>query len=165
MGKVLDSIKKVEMFIGVMFIIGIVGLVFIAALIRWVGHPVAWSIDVAQLLFGWVVFLGADVALKNDSHIGVDMFVNKFPFKVRKLIKTINSIVICAFLIIVIVYGVQLSIENYQRLFNTLKLSYSYATLSVPVGSALMFLTMCDKLKKTIMEKEDSMLDNSKSAW
>ncbi|AKL94631.1 TRAP-type C4-dicarboxylate transport system, small permease component [Clostridium aceticum] len=165
MNAVLNAIKKVETFIGVILIILIVLLVFTAAVVRWVGFPIAWSIDVAQLLFGWVVFLGADIALKNDSHIGVDMIINKFPFKVRKTVKIINYIFIQAFLLIIVYYGISLSIQNYQRLFNTLKLSYSYATISVPVGCAFMFLTMCEKLKKAITEKEDHVSLPDKSAW
>ncbi|MFZ5966105.1 MAG: TRAP transporter small permease [Bacillota bacterium] len=165
MQKILNTIKKIETFIGVMFIILIVLLVFIAAVIRWLGFPVAWSIDVAQLLFGWVVFLGADVALKNDSHIGVDMIINRFPFRVRKTIKIINYVCIQAFLLVITFYGIDLSIKNYERLFNTLKLSYSYATISVPVGCGLMFLTMCEKLKKAVVEKEDHVSWNDKSAW
>lgn len=165
MGTVLNAIKKIEMFVGTLFITLIVLLVFTAAVVRWVGFPVAWSIDVAQLLFGWVVFLGADIALKNDSHIGVDMIVNKFPFKIRKTIKIINYLCIQAFLLVIIYYGINLSIQNYERLFNTLKLSYSYATVSVPIGCALMFLTMCGKLKKAVVEKEDSVSFSDKSAW
>jgi len=155
--KALNFIKKIEVLVGIILITLIVILVFTAAVVRWIGFPVAWSIDVAQLLFGWVVFLGADVALKNNSHIGVDMFVNKFPFKVRKIIKIVNYVCIQAFLLIIIFYGVDLSIKNYERLFNTLKLSYSFATISVPVGCTLMFLTMLEKFKNAVMEKEDSM--------
>jgi TRAP-type C4-dicarboxylate transport system permease small subunit len=156
MNIVLNVIKKIELLIGTIFMICIVLLVFIAAVIRWVGFPVAWSIDVAQLLFGWVVFLGADIALKNDSHIGVDMFVNKLPFIARKTIKIINFLFIQTFLLAIIYYGVNLSRLNYERLFNTLRISYSYATISVPVGAFLMFLTMCQKLIKVFYENEDN---------
>lgn len=165
MNTVLNAIKRFEMFIGILFIVLIVLLVFIAAVVRWVGFPVAWSIDVAQLLFGWVVFLGADIALKNDSHIGVDMIINKFPFKVRKTVKIVNYLFIQAFLLVIIFYGMNLSIKNYERLFNTLRLSYSYATISVPVGCFLMFLTMCGKFKKAVTEKENSESLTDKSAW
>lgn len=164
MSTVLNTIKKIETFIGTVFIIFIVLLVFIAALVRWIGFPIAWSIDAAQLLFGWVVFLGADIALKNDSHIGVDMIVNKLPFKARKIIKIINYICIQVFLLIIIYYGVDLSIQNYERLFNTLRISYSYATISVPVGCSLMFLTMCQKLINAVVEKEDSLALSDRSA-
>ncbi len=161
MNTVLNSIKKAEAFIGTVFIVFIVLLVFIAALVRWLGYPIAWSIDVAQLLFGWVVFLGADVALKNDSHIGVDMVINKLPFKAKKAVKIINYICIQLFLMVIIYYGVRLSIQNYERLFNTLRLSYSYATISVPVGCSLMFLTICEKIIRAAQETEnDVLLDN-----
>ncbi|GAB6087211.1 TRAP transporter small permease [Alkaliphilus crotonatoxidans] len=148
----LNIIKKAEILIGTVLITFIVLLVFIAALVRWIGFPIAWSIDAAQLLFGWVVFLGADIALKNDSHIGVDMLVNRLSIKTRRIIKIVNLLCIQAFLTIIIYHGVNLSIDNYERLFNTLRLSYSYATISVPVGCTLMFLTNCEKILKVIKE-------------
>ena len=41
----------------------------------------------------------------------------------------------------VVYYGVNLCIVNYDRMFNTLKISYSFATASAPVGCFLMSIT------------------------
>jgi len=163
MDKVLFAIKKVETIISVIFLVFIVCLVFIAALLRWFGIPVAWSIDVAQLLLGWVVFLGADVALKNDSHIGVDMFINMLPVRMRKIILFVDYLVMTLFLVSVSVYGIYLSVANYQRLFNTLQISYSYATMSVPVGCILMQLTMAEKIKTVFTMSGTHISDSDKT--
>jgi len=136
------------------FVCAIVLLVFFAALVRWVGFPVAWSIDVAQLLFGWVVFLGADMALKNNNHIGIDMIIEKFPEKARKTVTFMNYIIICIFLTTIMIYGFYLSYVNFERQFNSIQISYSYATLSVPFGCVLMLITAITKIYQ--LAKSDS---------
>ena len=49
----------------------IVVLVFLAALTRWFDYPIIWSIDIAQLFFGWICFLGADTALRLSRYFGL----------------------------------------------------------------------------------------------
>lgn len=164
MDNLIAAIKRLETAVGVALIVFIVAFVFIAALFRWFGFPVAWSIDLAQLLFGWVVFLGADIAMKNDAHIGVDMLLVRLPFKPRKLVMLANYALIGAFLAVIAVYGAYLSVSNFQRLFNTLQISYSFATASVPAGCVLMLITVVHKIRK-IAASRDPKIQENVAAW
>ena len=120
----------------------IVVLVFLAALTRWFDYPIIWSIDIAQLFFGWICFLGADTALRQGRHIGMDVLIRLFPVRFQRAVGFFLDILSIAFLVIVIYYGFKLSIINWERRFNTIDVSYSFATLSVPVGCLLMLRTM-----------------------
>ncbi len=120
----------------------IVVLVFLAALTRWFDYPIIWSIDIAQLFFGWICFLGADTALRQNRHIGMDVLIRLFPARFQRSVGFFLDILSIAFLVIVIYYGFKLSIVNWERRFNTIEVSYSLATLSVPVGCLLMLRTM-----------------------
>ena len=42
----------------------ITGLVFVASIMRFFGHPLIWSVDLAQLLFIWLCMLGATRAMR-----------------------------------------------------------------------------------------------------
>lgn len=158
------NIKKIDEIIVVTMLVLVVILVFLAALLRWFGVPVAWSVDVAQLLFVWVCFLGANIALKNNKHIGIDLFTRKMPFKMKNYVALFNNIIIVVFLAIVFYYGAQLSIDNFKRQFNTLPISYSYVTLSAPVGCFLMLLTSYKRIKDNInnIRKKESRDDLNK---
>lgn len=144
------NLKNIEERIVVTFLVALIVLVFIAATLRWFGVPVAWSVDIAQLLFVWVCFIGADLALRRKKHVGVEMLVDKLPLKVQNTILLINSVLIIGFLIMIFVYGTKLCIENYERNFNTIPISYSLVTLSAPVGSFLMSLTIIGRIKELI---------------
>jgi TRAP-type C4-dicarboxylate transport system permease small subunit len=128
----------------------IVALVFISAMMRWIGHPISWSVDMAQLCFVWACFLGADRALRAERHIGVDIIVRTFPEKVQKIIVLSSYILIITFLAFVLIYGVLLSTENYLRQFNGMPISFAWATMSAPIGSVLMIITLVGKVIRLI---------------
>ncbi|HZH58518.1 MAG TPA: TRAP transporter small permease [Metabacillus sp.] len=142
---------KTENFITNFLMIGVVFFVFLAAVMRWVGYPIAWSVEFAQLLFVWVIFLGANRSLREEKHISVDFFTKKFPARMRVILEIIMSLLVLAFLIFLSYFGILLSIENSVRLINNLTVSYSLVTLSVPIGSILMIITILIKLKGKIL--------------
>ncbi len=119
----------------------VIFLVFISSLSRWVGYPIQWALDISQCLFAWIVFLGADLALREKKHIGIEVFEQNFSERLRLILSIIWSILIAIFLVICIYYGIHLCISNHLRRFNSLPITYSWMTLSVPVGSTLMFIT------------------------
>jgi len=127
------------------FLAAIVVLVFLAALSRWFNYPLIWSVDTAQLLFGWLCFFGADAAMRHNSHIGMDVLVRLLPQGAQRGIRMLLMLFAMFFLGIIAVYGFILCYHNYERLFNTIPVSYSWATLSVPVGCLLMLRTMVEQ--------------------
>lgn len=146
MRKFNEKVGKIETMVSVIMLIAIVTLVFIAAITRFFKRPIVWSVDMAQLLFAWISMLGADAALKKKSHIGVDMLVKKFPTKLQNMVTLINYLFILAFLVYILHHGIVLCIENYLRRYATLKISYSFGTAAIPVGSAFMILTILEQI-------------------
>ena len=48
--------------------------------------PLAWSEDLAMLLFQWVVFLGAAIGVRRLRHFGIDLVVKKLPARMHRTI-------------------------------------------------------------------------------
>jgi TRAP-type C4-dicarboxylate transport system permease small subunit len=139
-------IAKIEEFCVCIFLVLLILLVFVAALFRSSGIDITWSVDIAQMLFAWSTFLGADLALHRHKHIGVDLLVNLLPNTVRRIILFVLYLIMLVFLGIIVFYGTRLSIVNYQRFLYTLPISYSFVTAAGPVGCLLMFTTVCSHL-------------------
>lgn len=121
-------------------------LVFVAAITRAFGEPLIWAIDVAQLLFIWCCFLGADQALRAKQHIIIDILVRYFPGRVQRALLVAHWLLIIAFLVLLVVYGVQLTLLNLERPMGDTEISYGYVTAAVPVGCALLALTAASQL-------------------
>jgi len=146
-------ICKCETFVIKLFLVFIVGLVFIAASTRYAGYPINWSVDMAVCLFAWCTFLGGDVAMRYNKLMNVDFLIKKLPGKYRNLIEIINLSIILIFLAALIGFGAWLSYTTRFRTFQGIPgFSYTWVTLSVPVAGILMVITtllkIIDKLQK-----------------
>ncbi len=150
MKKISDYVLKIEEFLAGVMLCLISVLVFGSAIARTIGVPINWAQDIALLAFGWLTFIGADVVAKSGKLINIDMFTNCLPKFVQKVLGIIFDVMMLLFLLILIVYGFMLVSQSWNRMFNTLKLSYAWCTLAVPVGSLLLFLTMAGKLVQDI---------------
>lgn len=148
---------KTEDFITNLLMVSIVAFVFFASVMRWAGYPLSWTVEFAQFLFVWAIFLGANRCLREDNHISVDFFVRKLSLKVRTILEIVINVLVIGFLVFLIFFGIQLSIENSVRLISNLPISYSFVTMAVPIGSLLMVITLSFKFKeKILLLKSDS---------
>ena len=119
-------------------------------------QPINWAQDISLLAFAWLTFIGADIVAKTGNLIRIDMLEKYFPKGIRKVLTLVFDVAIVLFLVILIVYGFLLVSQSWYRTFQTMKMSYAWCTLSVPVGSVLLFFTMGAKLFtdfKTPVEK------------
>jgi TRAP-type C4-dicarboxylate transport system permease small subunit len=148
MKQIYEFICKKEMLIA-QWALGILSLlVFAAAVGRSLYYPLNWAMDVATFLFAWTVFLGADVAMRLDRLFCIEVITGKLPQKAQLYLKSINYIIIVAFLVGMIGYGLWLSYTTRLRTFQGIPgFSYTWVTLSVPVGCALMLITAILKIK------------------
>lgn len=154
---------KFENFLTNLLMIGIVFFVFLAAVMRWAGWPLSWSVEFAQLLFVWAIFLGANRTLRERKHITVDVFVKALPQKAKNIIELFTKILVLAFLFFLTKYGFQLSMENSSRQISNLPVSYSFITLAVPVGSVLMILTILSQIREEVIGFKSSLSNELKS--
>lgn len=160
MKKLYALLCRIEELIVQLFLFLIMFLVFISAIFRTFKHPLNWAIDVSLLLFAWLVFLGADSALRNTDLVNVDLIIRKLSKKGQTIIYLIWNTVILIFLAGLLTYGTKLSIESATRLFQTLEISYSWATISIPIGSLLMIVNTIIKmfkLCKIILKSEEGI--------
>ncbi len=123
-------------------------LVFAAAVGRFLYYPLNWAMDAATFLFAWTVFLGADAAMRLDRLFCIEVITNRLPQKAQLYLKCINHVIIVIFLVGMIGYGLWLSYTTRLRTFQGIPgFSYTWVTLSVPIGCVLMLITAILKIK------------------
>lgn len=153
----MDTVKKIyarfcwlEQQIAMVLLAAITVLVFVSALTRTFGYPINWAQDAALIMFAWLAFIGGDIALHSTGLIGIDLIVRRFPKAVQKGIDIVFKIVMLLFLAVLVIYGYQYVLTGYKRLITTLNVSYAFVTASVPVGAALMIISVSINLVKSI---------------
>ncbi|MFS0756623.1 TRAP transporter small permease [Noviherbaspirillum sp. 1P10PC] len=68
-------------------------LVFGNVVLRYAfGSGLAWAEEVARLMFVWLIFLGAILALRHHAHIGVEMLQQRLSPKVRRACAVVSHL-------------------------------------------------------------------------
>jgi len=160
----LKRLGQIELAICVVLLAMITGLVFVASIMRFFGHPLVWSVDLAQLLFIWVCFLGADKAMREKSHLGMEVPVKYLPYKYRLWVELVCSVIVLAFLAVLAVKGYELTLLNVERTFGDSTLSYAWVTVAVPVGCVLIGVSLVDNMVKAWRRRKQGALVYSRTA-
>jgi len=134
-------------------------LVLIGAVSRTIGQPLVWSVDMAQMCFAWACVLGADLALKKNVHIEIDILVRYFPIGFRRFLAVLWLVAMSAFLAMLVWYGIDLTLMNTERELGDVGISYSWVTSSIPTGCALMLATCIKRLYMSLTGREKLSLE------
>lgn len=142
----LKRLSQIEFAIAVGLFAAIVGLVFVAAIMRFFDYPLIWSVDMAQLLFIWLCFVGATRAMREKVHLGVDLIVRHLPLRIQLVVETAVSVVVIAFLLLLTYEGYLLTTLNIEREFGDSGISYAFVTVAVPIGALMLAAALTHNL-------------------
>lgn len=110
-----------------------------------------WSTDVNRFLFIYLVFLGAIIGVRNQSHLNIDVLVKKFPKKVQKILNIVINLIILVFLIILVIAGLIFVLNSTTQVTPYLRVSISYYYLAIPLSALAMayylFFNLKDQIK------------------
>ncbi|MBA3517619.1 MAG: TRAP transporter small permease [Rhizobiales bacterium] len=157
-GPVLKRLAQIELAVCVALLAGVTGLVFIAAIMRFFGHPLTWSVDMAQLLFIWLCFVGGAKAMREKSHLGMEVLAKHFGYERRLWVELICSAIVLVFLAILAVEGFNLTLLNRERTFGDSTLSYAWVTAAVPVGCILVGIALAWNIADAWRRREQGAL-------
>ncbi|MCO5063039.1 MAG: TRAP transporter small permease [Rhizobiaceae bacterium] len=91
------------------------GLVVMTVMVAWqvfcryvLNDSPSWTEPGAVMLMSWFIFLGAAVGVRENNHLGFDVLLYVLPPSAKKWLRMISDIVIFAFGIGMVWYGIQL---------------------------------------------------------
>jgi TRAP-type C4-dicarboxylate transport system permease small subunit len=148
MAKLYGRLCAAEAWIAAALLILMVVLIFLGGVMRMLGTPINWSGDIATACFAWSCFLCADIAWRKNALMSIELVTERLPARVQKLVAYANYAIIVAFLVYVLVGGLYLSWISRARSFQGIpEISYSWVTLSMPVGAVLLLITAAIKIR------------------
>ncbi|MEJ8572964.1 TRAP transporter small permease [Microbaculum marinum] len=151
---------KVEAVLAGTFLLLMVALIFTGGVARMLHHPLNWTIDLSTCFFAWACFLCADIAWRRGALMTIDIVPSLASPGVRRALVYANHLIIGVFLAYVIYAGAWLSWVSRARSFQGIPgVSYSWVTMSIVVGGALLLLTTVLKVRTAL--REDGLLGAS----
>jgi TRAP-type C4-dicarboxylate transport system permease small subunit len=117
--------------------------VFVRFVLNW-GQ--AWTELSAIMIMSWFIFLGAAVGVRENYHLGFDVLLYVLPKGSKKVLRTISDIVVLAFAIGMIVYGIELMRLQWAERLPGLGISGAFRYLPLAAGGVLIALFSLERV-------------------
>lgn len=161
--KALEKISSI-LFIGqkvilILMVTGIVGVTIADIFLRIIiSRGIAWAQELCIALFMSLVFLGANIAIKTDGEIKIDLLHFKNDRIQAAVLTTVD--IVCLATIAYLVYSSVASVQNalvHPQQLATLPLGYAMLYMVMPVGFVLMFIDKIVAVLRRIYDKDLSL--------
>jgi TRAP-type C4-dicarboxylate transport system permease small subunit len=114
-------------------------IVFVSVVFRYVlDSPLAWSEELASLLFAWLTFIGAYVGIRSRSHIRIDTLVVFLPPAVQRWLERAGDLGVLILLLVFAWQGFRLTATTWSLEFPAMEISRGYLYVSLPIAACLM---------------------------
>ncbi len=131
--------SQLEEIVGAVLLAATCAVAVIQVAARYVlASPPAWTEEAATLLFAWLVFVGASLALKRNEHFALDVVVVRLPHGLRRMVQLVVLLLTFAFCLLLIVYGAILAVDSWNVRTAVMEIPRTWLYASVPVGGGLM---------------------------
>jgi TRAP-type C4-dicarboxylate transport system permease small subunit len=151
-----EVVCRMEAVLAAILLLVMVALIFSGGVARMLGAPLVWTTDFATCAFAWACFLAADVAWRKDALMSIRLVADRLSQRGQRWLAALNYLIISIFLIHLIVAGLWLSWVSRARSFQGIpEISYSWITLSLPVGAVLLLVTTLIKARREFGDHHD----------
>ena len=138
--KVLNRIRSVVLVVLLVSMISMCTMnVVLRYLIKGVSflRPFSWVNEMMQMLAIWVVFLAAGLGVRQNAHVSLESFTEKYlPAKAAKILRKIAQVIVIVTLALLIVIGIQQTIKMRTSYLQNLPISNAWFYAAIPVGCA-----------------------------
>ena len=129
------------------------GLVLMTAMVAWqvycryiLNDSPSWTEPGAVMLMSWFIFLGAAVGVRENNHLGFDILLYVLPHGGKKVLRMISDVVILAFGIGMVFYGMQLALLPSDAILPSLGISGAFDYYPVVGGGILVALFTLERI-------------------
>jgi len=100
--------------------------------------PLTWPEEISSMLLIWLTFLGAAAVARRNVHLRVELLEELAGERAIRALYLVFDVVILAFLIYLIVGGIELVQQLEFERTPALRIKLAYVVAAVPVAAALM---------------------------
>jgi TRAP-type C4-dicarboxylate transport system permease small subunit len=119
--------------LAVMFLAIVVQVIF-----RYFFRPLIWPFELSIFMYICLIYLGAALAARHDSHVAFDVLFNLLPARVQRMISACLRLLGAALLVSLIPAGIQLMIQTHVIKSASLRIPWSFLVLVYLIGMLLM---------------------------
>ncbi len=155
--KFYDMVRKLDNFLGMAAMAFIVLLACANVFMRYVmDSPWGWVEEITVFTFVWLTMLGASAVIHVEGHCSIDVLVTRMSPKWQRIISIVGDVIVLVTLVLLIWYGILLTIRGYNKLTPILGIPYSYIDASIPVCCSFMLMYYGRMFWNSILGKKNT---------
>ena len=108
--------------------------------------PLAWSDELASILFLWLAMLGAVIALRRDEHMRLTTFLGLMSARRRAWVETLGVVVIVVFALLMLMPSYEHAVDQWIVMSPALEWHDGLRVAAIGVGSVLLLLIALARL-------------------
>lgn len=116
-------------------------------------RPIFWSAEMARYSFVWIIFLGAALAARNGSHIGMEVLMNKLPPRGKVFLKAAINCMIIIFLFVFTIVSFMQAFKAVDTESAAMQIPMLIPYLALPFGGIAMIVEVIKALKSNKQDK------------
>ena len=135
-----DHAEKIFNWIVSLALVALNVLVFTQVVSRYIfNSPISWTEEMARILFIWISFMGAFLALKTKGHIAVETLLHRlFNAEARSYVTAIADFLILYYCIYLAFMGVVMMQKTAQDFTPVMLIPFSYLYAAIALSGTLM---------------------------
>jgi len=114
---------------------------------------IVWAEEVMRYAFIWMFFLCTPEATRTGMHICLDVLPSNLHGKARDYLYVLIEIINDLFLVIVVYFGIKISLINMAQASPALEIPYGCIYFALPTGSVLMLIFSIHRIHSIITGK------------
>ncbi len=145
LNKYKQLLDKLVRILAMTLFVGVIVLTIAQVLSRYLmKFPIAFSEELARILFIWISFLGAAMVMKDDEHIRLDVIMEKLSAQAARRLKIFIQLLISAFSIITAWKGIYLITITMQQVTPVARIPMGIVYIVLPFSCLVMaFYSVC----------------------
>jgi TRAP-type C4-dicarboxylate transport system permease small subunit len=150
--KILDAVYKITEFLANMIMLALFVIVLLGVVSRYVfNDPFVWTEELALFLLAWMVFIAANILIKDWDNLRVTYFIEKLPAGLCAVVEILTKLLVMGFLVYVFTIAVKVIPEIGPTETSTvLNITMEIPQSSIIVGFALMIVQLTGLLAGTL---------------
>lgn len=151
--KFLDILEKIQRTILAVSVPVMVFVMIYQVILRYVfSNSNAWSEELTRYLFIFNVMMASAIAVRRNSHLQIDILINCFSPKLKRIFTIGATLVGIVFLGMLFIYYLDLCGQAVGNISPGVGISMAVPYATMPIGIVLMILTSIEVVLKNIDE-------------
>lgn len=157
-GIALNIINTFEIYIGMFLFIAVTVLLTVQVFSRYVlGASFAWTEELAQILFVWMLYCGIAAAVRKRKFLRIEFVLERVPFKTKRILLIFDNLIQATFNVFMIMPVVKI-IETFKNSKTSLlQIPKRYCYIIIPVMLILTTIRIIQEIWVLAHESEKTL--------